>query len=67
MAKRQKKPRRAQCHECGGHGIVPDYGSMAADFYGDKECPICEGTGELFVTRQGRLRAIPSGKLKGRI
>ncbi len=57
--------KQVQCHECGGHGVVSDYGD-GEDFYGPKECLCCDGTGFLFVTPTGRLVVYPGGPFRGR-
>lgn len=49
------------CVYCGGHGLVSDYGVMATDFEGAKECPKCIGTGRVWLTPQGRHVAYPGG------
>ena len=38
------------CQQCRGYGIVADYGN-GEDFYGDKECPSCKGSGRQKVRR----------------
>jgi DnaJ-class molecular chaperone len=44
------------CWNCRGYGLVADYGSFGMDFYGDKECDVCEGTGNVFARdRKGRF------------
>lgn len=37
-----------RCLDCDGYGIVADYGLFGDDFYGDKECKECEGTGRIY-------------------
>lgn len=43
-----------QCSDCGGHGQICDYGN-GEDFYGAKECRICNGSGRIFKSPKGAL------------
>lgn len=53
--------KRVQCHNCGGHGLVSDYG-MGDDFYGAKKCKTCNGSGSIWRTPKGRYVEYPGGK-----
>jgi len=53
-----------RCHDCGGHGLVSDYGD-GEDFYGAKECKTCGGKGYLFVSPKGKLAEYPGGPFRG--
>lgn len=61
-----KKPRwkPVTCHECGGHGVVSDYGD-GEDFYGPKECSVCNGSGTLWRSPGNRLAVYPGGQFRG--
>ena len=39
--------KRETCPNCGGYGIVSDYGYFGVEFYGEKDCPYCEGLGTI--------------------
>jgi DnaJ-class molecular chaperone len=56
---------RVPCHNCAGHGLLPDYG-CGEDFYGEKECRDCNGTGNLFRSPKGALAKYPGGPFVGR-
>jgi hypothetical protein len=44
---------------------LPDYG-CGEDFYGEKECRDCNGTGNLFRSPKGALAKYPGGPFVGR-
>lgn len=54
-----------RCGNCGGHGIVSDYG-MGDDFYGPKDCDSCDGAGSVWISSGDRVALYPGGPLKGR-
>lgn len=37
-----------RCPNCDGYGRVSDYGPLGMDFYGEKECRDCDGTGQIY-------------------
>jgi len=55
-----------RCGECGGHGMVCDYG-RGEDFYGAKECSACDGSGHLWQSAFKRLALYPGGPFRGSI
>jgi hypothetical protein len=64
-AKKRWKPgwRTIQCSHCRGYGVVSHY--SAYDFEGAKDCPDCEGTGQLYIRPTGHLFLYPGGPAKG--
>jgi len=54
-----------ECYECAGYGHVSDYGLMGLDFFGEKECKICCGSGRLVRYKNGGLAVFPGGPIVG--
>ena len=50
--KKSRKRIYVKCENCNGYGIVADYGSLGDDFYGDKECRSCNGTGSRITYKE---------------
>lgn len=59
------KWRTTQCPNCGGHGVVSDYGFSGRDFLGPKECEDCWGSGKLWIRPTGHCFAYPGGPARG--
>ncbi|MBE3040553.1 MAG: hypothetical protein IMZ62_17280 [Chloroflexi bacterium] len=54
------------CAACGGAGMVSEYTCGGDDFLGPKECDCCGGSGEQWVSPQGRIADYPGGPFRGR-
>lgn len=52
--------KREPCFTCGGHGLVTALGGEAA------ECPCCEGSGSLYVSKGGAIARWPGGPFVGK-
>ena len=53
------------CWLCSGAGQIADYGPFGIDFYGAKECPRCDGTGQIRARdSKGRFIANKNDKTK---
>jgi len=53
------------CGKCSGYGSLSDYGN-GEDFYGDKECNTCGGSGQVWISPKGRIALWPGGPFLGR-
>lgn len=53
-----------KCDNCHGYGVINDYGPLALDFFGPKECPVCKGSGKVRSRdRNGRFKKIEPSSL----
>jgi hypothetical protein len=58
---------KVDCCDCVGHGVVSVYSLGGTDFDGAGECRKCGGTGEMWLSPQGRLAEYPGGKFLGSV
>ena len=65
MNPEKKEWAEVTCDDCGGTGMVADYGPFGLDFEGPKECPVCTGSGVLWMSPTGRLATHPGGPFRG--
>jgi RecJ-like exonuclease len=62
---KHKKWQTIQCYDCGGYGVVSVY--SYCDFEGAGECNVCDGSGQLWMSKKGRLARWPGGPFMGSV